>query len=60
MALRTVKGISVALIVAIAIASGISGALIGGWLLNIGAAKEKEMGSHSGSIESLPNFMGID
>jgi hypothetical protein len=60
MAPRTVKGISVALIVAIAIASGISGALIGGWLLNIGAAKEKEMGSHSGSIESLPNFMGID
>lgn len=54
------RGISVALIVAIAIASGISGALIGGWLLNIGAAKEKEMGSHSGSIESLPNFMGID
>lgn len=57
---RTVKGISIVLIVAIAIASGISGALIGGWILNTGITKEKEMGSRSGSIESLPNFMGID
>jgi hypothetical protein len=33
---RTVKGISVALIVAIAIASGISGVQIGGWILKCG------------------------
>ncbi|MEM1606087.1 MAG: hypothetical protein QXW41_07595 [Fervidicoccaceae archaeon] len=56
----TVKGISMALIVAIAIASGIAGALIGGWILNTGTVKGNELGSYSRSIESLPNFMGID
>jgi hypothetical protein len=41
------------------VTSRISGALIGGWILNTGTTKGKEQGSRSGSIESLPNFMGI-